>query len=137
MNPAATRLAETLRKHKYLTDKELLSIFALRDIGFCDRDVCCRIRFPKRVKLDTIYYLKSNERQVLMLYVRDKWKKLKGKVMGGEFSGDDFPKGFRTLLQEHLENEITFLEADIESMQDDIADAEAKCEEYENVFNSL
>lgn len=137
MNPAADKLAETLRQHKYLTDKELLALPALRNIGFCDRDVCCRIRFPKRVKLDTIYYLKANERQVLLLYVRDKWKKIKGKVMGGEFSGDDFPKGFRTLLREHLASEVTFMEADIESMQDDIAAAEAKCNEYENVLLSL
>ena len=137
MNAAADTITETLQQHKYLTDKELLSIFSLRDIGFCDQDVCCRIKFPERVKLDTIYYLKANERQVLMLYVRDKWKQLKGKVLGGEFSGDDFPKGFRTLLREHLESEITFMEADIESMQDDIAAAEAKCEEYDNILISL
>lgn len=137
MNPAADKIAETLRQHKYLTDKELLSIFALRDIGFCDRDVCCRIKFPERVNLDTIYYMKENEKAVLVLYVRDKWKKLKGMVLDGEFSGDDFPKGFRTLLRNHLESEVTFIEADIDSMQDDIADAEAKCEEYENVLISL
>ncbi|OEU74060.1 MAG: hypothetical protein BA864_06940 [Desulfuromonadales bacterium C00003093] len=137
MNPAADKITETLRAHKYLTGKELLSIFALRDIGFCDQDVCCRIRFPKRVKLDTIYYLKTNEKQVLERYIHDKWKIIKGKVLGGEFSGDDFPSGFRTLLQDHLESDITFLEADIGSMQDDIADAEAKCEDYEAVLGSL
>ena len=137
MTSAADKIAETLQQHKYLTGEELLSIFSLRDIGFCDRDVCCRIKFPKRVKLDTIYYLKANEKKVLMLYVRDKWKKIKGKVMGGEFSGDDFPQGFRTLLKNHLESEMTFVEADIGSMQDDIAVAEAKCEEYENLLRSL
>lgn len=134
---AADKITEALRQYRYLTDKELLALPALRNLDFCDQDVCCRILFPKRVKLDTIYYLKENERQVLMLYVRDKWKKIKGRVLGGEFSGDDFPKGFRTLLRNHLESEITFMEADIESMQDDISDAEAKCEEYENVFISL
>lgn len=134
---AADKLTEALRQHKYLTDRELLALPALRNIGFCDRDVCCRIRFPKRVKLDTIYYLKANERQVMVLYIRDNWKTLRGKVLGGEFSGADFPKGFRTLLRTHLASEITFMEVDIGSMQDDIADAEAKCEEYENILLSL
>jgi len=135
---AATKITEVLRQHKYyLTGKELLSIFALRDIGFCDRDVCCRIKFPKRVKLDTIYYLKANEKRVLAAYITDTWKRIKPKVLDGEFSGDDFPRGFRELLRDHLESEITFLEADIDSMQDDIADAEATAEEYEAVFNSL
>ena len=137
MNLAADKITETLRKHKYLTGKELLSIFALRDIGFCDRDVCCRILFPERVHLDTIYYLKANEKRVLERYIRDHWKMIKGKVLGGEFSGDDFPRGFRTALREHLESDITFLEADIGSMQDDIAAAEAKCEDYEAVLYSL
>ena len=137
MTPAADTITETLRKHKYLTGKELLSIFALRDIGFCDRDVCCRIRFPKRVNLGTIYYLKANEKWVLERYIRDHWKLIKGKVLGGEFSGDDFPSGFRTALRERLDHDITFLEADIGSMQDDIASAESKCEEYEAVLYSL
>lgn len=137
MTSATDTLTEILQQHRYLTGKELLALPALRNLDFCDRDVCCRIRFPKRVQLDTIYYLKVNERQVLILYIRDKWKKIKGKVMGGEFSGDDFPKGFRTLLREHLESATTFMEADIESMRDDIADAEAKCEEYEDVLRSL
>jgi hypothetical protein len=137
MNPATDKIAEALRTHKYLTGKELLSIFALRDIGFCDRDMCCRIRFPTRVKLDTIYYLKENEKRVLERYIHDKWKMIRGKVLGGEFSGDDFPRGFRTALRERLEQDITFLEADIGSMQDDIADAEAKCEDYEAVLCSL
>lgn len=137
MNAAATKIEETLAAHRYLTDKELLSIFALRDIPFCDQDVCRRIRFPKRVRLDTIYYLKANEKQVLMLYIRDKWTRIKGRVLDGEFSGDDFPRGFRSLLRDHLESEITFLEADIGSMEDDIAVAEDKCKEYEDVLQSL
>lgn len=137
MNAAAAKITENLKQHRYLTGKELLSIFALRDIGFCDRDVCCRIRFPKRVKLDTIYYLKAHEKRVLTMYITDKWKKIKPKVMGGEFSGDDFPRGFRTLLRNHIQGEIDFLEADIGSMQDDIADAEAKIDEYEDVLRSL
>lgn len=134
---AATKIAETLRQHKYLTAKELLSIFSLRDLEFSDQDVCRRIRFPRRVKLDTIYYLKADERQVLMLYIRDKWTRIRGRVLGGEFSGDDFPRGFRTLLKDHLKREITFLAADIDSMEDDIAVARDKCEEYEDVLLSL
>ena len=137
MNPAAVKIAETLQQHKYLTGAELLSIFSLRDLEFGDQDVCRRIRFPRRGKLDTIYYLKANEKQVLRLYVRDKWRKIRTKVLGGEFSGDDFPRGFRMLLRNHIESEITFLEADIDSLRDDIAVTEDKCEEYENVLLSL
>lgn len=137
MNAAAEKIAEVLRQHKYLTAKELLSIFSLRDLEFGDQDVCRRIWFPRRVKLDAIYYLKANEKQVLMLYIRDKWTQIKGRVLDGEFSGDDFPRGFRSLLRDHLESEITFLEADIGSMQDDIAVAEDKCKEYEDVLLSL
>jgi hypothetical protein len=137
LNAAAEKIAEVLRQHKYLTAKELLSIFSLRDLEFSDQDVCRRIRFPRRVRLDTIYYLKANEKQVLMLYVRDKWTRIRGRVLDGEFSGDDFPRGFRTLLRNHLESEITFLEADIGSMEDDIAVATDKCEEYDTVLRSL
>lgn len=137
MNSAATKLAETLQQHKYLTGADLLSIFALRDLEFGDQDVCRRIRFPRRVKLNTIYYLKANEKHVLRLYVRDNWKTIKGKVLAGEFSGDDFPRGFRTLLRNHIESEITFLEADIDSLQDDIAVAEDRCREYDDVLLSL
>ena len=137
MNPAADTITETLREHNYLTGPELLALPGLRDIGLCDRDVCCRIQFPKRVKLDTIYYLKENEKRVLVRYIHDKWKTIRGKVLGGEFSGDDFPRGFRAALWDRLESDITFLEADIDSMQDDIANAEAKCKEYEDVLRSL
>lgn len=136
MNPS-TALTATLEKHGYLTGKELSSIFALRDLPFADQDVCRRIRFPHSAGLDTLYFLKEKEEKILTRYVRENWTHIKRKVMAGEFSGGGFSPLFLKVLQEHVDHRITFLEADIGSMEDDIADAQNKIDDYENVSISL
>ena len=137
MNAADDKIIETLRQHKYLSAKELLTILSLHDIGFCDRDVCCRLRFPQRVRLGTIYYLKANEKRVLATYIRDHWVRIRAMAFDGELSGDDFPRGFLAALRHRLEQDINFLESDIDSLQEELAEAEAKCEDYEAVLHSL
>ena len=137
MNAAAAKIAETLKNHTYFTGKELLSIFALRDIGLCDQDVCCRIRFPKRTKLGTLYFLEANEKGVLSAYITDKWGTLKAMALDGEFSRADFPRRFRSILRDHLDREMAYLEGEIGSLQDEIASAEATIEEYDMVLTAL
>ena len=137
MNTSSIRIREVLRQHKYITSAELLSIHSLRDLPFGDQDVCRRIRFPRAAKLDTIYFLKENKEAVLAAYIRDKWTRIRSNVLGGVFLGDGFSPLFLKVLQEHVDHEITFLEADIGSMEDDISDAQDKIDMYENVSLSL
>jgi len=137
MNTSSIRIKEVLRQRKYLTSAELLSIFSLRDIPFGDQDVCRRIRFPRAAKLATIYFLEKNEKTVLTAYIRDKWTRIRSNVLDGVFLGDGFSPLFLKVLQEHVDREITFLEADIGSMEDDISDAQDKIDMYEDVSLSL
>lgn len=128
MNAAAEQVMTALEKTPYTAD-DLKRMLSYRE--FCDCDVCERIIFRTKTSLKNVYYLKANKKNALRLYIQANWKTIKGMILSGE-SGS-FPPTLAKTINEHIQNTIYSLEADLGAAQDEVEGAEAKIEEYESL----
>ncbi len=128
MNAASDQVVSAL-EHSPLTASELHRMLSYRE--FCDCDVCERIIFRTKTSLKNVYYLKANKKNALRLYIQSNWKTIKGMLLGGESGA--FPPTLAKAIDEHINDKINFLEADLGVLQDETEDVEAKIEEYENL----
>jgi len=128
MNAASAQVVTALGHSPATTDdlERMLSY-----TGFCDCDVCERVIFRTKTPLKNVYYLKANKKNALRLYIQANWKTIEGMILSGE-SGL-FPPTLAKAIDEHINDKVIFLEADLGSLQDDIDDVEANIEKYENL----
>lgn len=128
MNAASEQVMVALEKTPYTAD-DLKRMLSYKE--FCDCDVCERILFRTKTPLKNVYYLKANKKKALQLYIQANWKTIRGMILSGE-SGS-FPPILAKAIDEHIQNTINFLEADLGAAQDEVEDVEAKIEEYESL----
>lgn len=128
MNAASEQVITTLGKIP-LTASELLQFLPYPE--FCDCDVCERIIFRTKTPLQSVYYLKAHKKKALRLYIQSNWRTIRRMIQNGE-SGS-FPPILAKAIDEHIQNTINFLEADLGAAQDEVEDVEAKIEEYESL----
>ena len=98
---------------------------------FCDCDVCERIIFRTKTPLESVYYLKANEKKALRLYVQVNWLALKGMILSDE--SNLFPATLAKAVDNYIYTQITSLEADLSYYEDEIVGVEHKIEDYENL----
>lgn len=128
MNAASEQVIRTLGSIP-VTASDLRRFLAYP--GFCDCDVCERVMFSSKVPLQTVYYLKDHGEQALQTYVRSNWGAIRGMILAGDAAL--FPPTLAKAINEHIKRNMSFLEADLSSLQDEVADTEAKIEEFESL----